>query len=133
MLYRLAEKAPAGSPLHGVGDTGIPFKEIAETIAGELGIETKSITAEEVPQYLGFLALFAGFDNPTSNDKTRQVLGWEPVHPDWVEDVRTGSLGSFSDPDGNGWRLQEITQRLPGRCACRPQARRGAMRGGGGE
>jgi hypothetical protein len=25
------------------------------------------------------------------------------------------SCASFSDPDGNGWVLQEITQRLPGR------------------
>ena len=27
------------------------------------------------------------------------------------------SLASFSDPDGNGWMLQEITARLPGRIA----------------
>ena len=26
-----------------------------------------------------------------------------------------GSFASFSDPDGNGWLLQEITNRLPGR------------------
>ena len=26
-----------------------------------------------------------------------------------------GSYASFSDPDGNGWLLQEITTRLPGR------------------
>ncbi|HEY2439716.1 MAG TPA: SDR family oxidoreductase [Solirubrobacteraceae bacterium] len=91
VLYRLAlEKAPAGSTFHGVGDTGIPRKVIAETIAGKLGVETKSITDEEAPQYLGFLAAFAGFDNPTSNDKTREVLGWEPTHPGWVEDVRNG-------------------------------------------
>jgi catechol 2,3-dioxygenase-like lactoylglutathione lyase family enzyme len=25
------------------------------------------------------------------------------------------SFAEFSDPDGNGWRLQEITERLPGR------------------
>ena len=25
------------------------------------------------------------------------------------------SFASFSDPDGNGWMLQEITERLPGR------------------
>jgi nucleoside-diphosphate-sugar epimerase len=90
-LYRLAlEKAPAGSTFHGVGDTGIPRKMIAETIAGKLGVETKSITDEEAPQYLGFLAAFAGLDNPTSNDKTREVLGWEPTHPGWVEDVKNG-------------------------------------------
>jgi nucleoside-diphosphate-sugar epimerase len=91
VLYRLAvEKAPAGSTFHGVGDLGIPFKTIAETIAGKLGIETRSITEEEGPKYLGFLAGFAGLDNPVSNDRTRDVLGWEPSHPGWVEDVRTG-------------------------------------------
>jgi nucleoside-diphosphate-sugar epimerase len=91
VLYRLAiEKAPAGSTFHGVGDLGIPFRVIAETIAGKLSIEAKSIAAEEAPQYLGFLAGFAGLDNPVSNDKTRQVLGWEPTHPGWVEDVQTG-------------------------------------------
>lgn len=91
VLYRLAvEKAPAGSTFHGVGDLGIPFKVIAETIAGKLGIETKSVTEKEAPQYLGFLATFAGLDNPVSNDKTRDVLGWEPSHPGWVEDVQTG-------------------------------------------
>jgi nucleoside-diphosphate-sugar epimerase len=90
-LYRLAlEKGPAGSTFHGVGDTGIPRRVIAETIAGKLGVETRSITDEEAPQYLGFLAAFAGFDNPTSNDKTREVLGWEPSHPGWVEDVKNG-------------------------------------------
>jgi nucleoside-diphosphate-sugar epimerase len=91
VLYRLAlENAPAGSTFHGVGDTGIPRKLIAQTIADKLGVETKSVTDEEAPQYLGFLAAFAGLDNPTSNDKTRTVLGWEPTHPGWVEDVQTG-------------------------------------------
>jgi nucleoside-diphosphate-sugar epimerase len=91
VLYRLAlEKAPAGSTLHGVGDTGIPRKVIAETIAGKLGIATKSITDEEAERYLGFLALFAGIDNPTSNDKTRELLGWEPTHTGWIEDVEQG-------------------------------------------
>jgi catechol 2,3-dioxygenase-like lactoylglutathione lyase family enzyme len=33
-------------------------------------------------------------------------------HPDRTS---YGSYLTFSDPDGNGWVLQEITQRLPGR------------------
>lgn len=91
VLYRLAlEKAPAGSVLHGVGDTGIPRKVIAETIADKLGVPARSITDEQAPQCLGFLAAFAGLDNPTSNDRTRALLGWEPTHVGWVEDVRTG-------------------------------------------
>ena len=91
VLYRLAvEKGPAGSTFHGVGDLGIPRRVIAETIAGKLGVEARSITEDEAPQYLGFLSAFAGLDNPTSNEKTRQVLGWEPTHPGWIQDVECG-------------------------------------------
>ena len=91
VLYRLAlEKGPAGSTFHGVGDVGIPRRVIAETIAGKLGVEARSITDEEASRYLGFLAAFAGLDNPTSNDRTREVLGWKPTHPGWVEDVQNG-------------------------------------------
>ncbi len=36
--------------------------------------------------------------------------------PGPAADGRTyGSFATFSDPDGNGWLLQEITTRLPGR------------------
>ena len=40
-----------------------------------------------------------------------------------------GSFASFSDPDGNGWLLQEITTRLPGprRAPRRPRTRRRAI------
>ena len=31
------------------------------------------------------------------------------------DDASYGSFATFSDPDGNGWLLQEITARLPGR------------------
>lgn len=90
-LYRLAlEKAPAGSRLHGVGDAGIAFKTIAETIASMLAVPARSVSADEAPQHLGFLAAFAQLDNPTSNARTRELLGWEPTHPGWVEDLRAG-------------------------------------------
>jgi nucleoside-diphosphate-sugar epimerase len=91
VLYRLAlEKAPAGTRLHGVGDEGIPFRELAETIAAKLGVDAESVSAEEAPDYLGFLAGFAHLDAPTSNARTRELLGWEPVHPGWIEDVQAG-------------------------------------------
>ncbi|MEU2519072.1 MULTISPECIES: VOC family protein [Streptomyces] len=34
------------------------------------------------------------------------------LHPDRMS---YGSFATFSDPDGNGWVLQEVRQRLPGR------------------
>jgi len=91
VLYRLAlEKAPAGTRLHGVADTGLPFKTVAETIAGKLGIESRSVTQDEAPKYLNFLSGFAGLDAPVSNAATRAVLGWEPTRPGWVQDVQAG-------------------------------------------
>src|SRR4051812_5047601 len=39
----------------------------------------------------------------------RRVSGADPEHRSYR------SFASFSDPDGNGWLLQEITTRLPGR------------------
>ena len=48
-----------------------------------------------------------------------QALGWR-LDADFAksEDFRVVQLtppGSFSDPDGNGWFVQEVTTRLPGR------------------
>ncbi len=39
----------------------------------------------------------------------KRVSGPVPEHTSY------GSFASFSDPDGNGWLLQEVTTRLPGR------------------
>jgi predicted enzyme related to lactoylglutathione lyase len=39
----------------------------------------------------------------------RRVSGPDPEHRTYQ------SFASFSDPDGNGWLLQEVTARLPGR------------------
>jgi predicted enzyme related to lactoylglutathione lyase len=40
-----------------------------------------------------------------------QVSGIAPDHQSY------GSYAAFSDPDGNGWLLQEVTTRFPGRVA----------------
>jgi nucleoside-diphosphate-sugar epimerase len=91
-LYRLAlESAPAGSNLHAVGDDGIPFRDIAETIGAKLGVPAISVTADEAPEHLSFLASFAHLDNPTSSALTRRLLDWEPTHPGLIADVEDGA------------------------------------------
>lgn len=52
--------------------------------------------------------IYAGDDEPFLFGRTR-VSGPDPARNSY----RT--FASFSDPDGNGWLFQEITQRLPGR------------------
>ncbi len=52
--------------------------------------------------------MYAGTDEPYLFGRLR-VSGADPEHRSYR------SFASFSDPDGNGWLLQEITARLPGR------------------
>ncbi len=81
-LYRLAvESAPAGTVLHGVGDEGVPTREIAEAIGRGTGLEVQSVPEDGLADYFSFLARLRRPDNPTSNAKTRELLGWEPTHP----------------------------------------------------
>jgi catechol 2,3-dioxygenase-like lactoylglutathione lyase family enzyme len=53
-------------------------------------------------------SVHAGTDTPYLFGRLR-VGGRDPEHRSYR------SFASFSDPDGNGWLLQEITTRLPGR------------------
>jgi nucleoside-diphosphate-sugar epimerase len=90
-LLRLAvESAPAGARLHGVAESGIAFKEIAETIGKNLGLPVTSVTPEEAPEYLNFLAIFAAADNLVSNDLTRERFGWEPKGVGLIGDLNEG-------------------------------------------
>lgn len=41
--------------------------------------------------------------------EAERVTGLDPERSDY------GSFASFSDPDGNGWLLQEVKKRAPGR------------------
>jgi len=52
--------------------------------------------------------IYAGADEPYLFGSVR-VGGSDPGHGSYR------SFASFRDPDGNGWLLQEITMRLPGR------------------
>lgn len=90
-LYRHAvESAAPGTRLHGVGDEGVPFRDIAEAIGRGTGLEVKSIPEEEFESYFGFLGFFVQLDNPTSNALTRKWLGWEPTHPGLIDDYAAG-------------------------------------------
>jgi len=90
-LYRLAlESAPAGSRLHGVGDEGVPFRQIAEVIGRRLDLPVVSIDPEDAVAHFAALSHLVMLDNPTSNERTRELLGWQPTHAGLIEDLATG-------------------------------------------
>lgn len=90
-LYCLAlEHAPAGTRLHAIGDEGVPFRSIAETIGEHLGLPTQSIPADEADAHFGWLARFASLDAPASSLQTQQLLSWQPTHPGLIDDLEQG-------------------------------------------
>ena len=64
-VYRLAlETGSAGARYHGVGEQGIPFREIAEVIGRRLNLPVVSKSGEDAKEHFGWFTHFAGIDNP---------------------------------------------------------------------
>ncbi len=96
-LFRLAvEKAPAGSALHGAGESAIAFETIAHLIGRILQMPTASLTPEEATLHFEspFFAKAFAADAPASSAHTRKLLGWNPTHATLLEDMETGDYFS---------------------------------------
>jgi nucleoside-diphosphate-sugar epimerase len=90
-LFRLAvESAVPGMRLNGVGDEGVPVRDIAEVIGRHLGLPVVSVSREDAADHFGFLGAFFSMDLPSTSAKTRAALGWQPVHPGLIEDLEEG-------------------------------------------
>ena len=88
-LYRQAlEGGKAGARYHAVGEHGVPLREIAAVIGDGLKLPIESITPEEASDYFGALANLASADLAASSLLTRRWLGWDPVGPDLLSDLR---------------------------------------------
>jgi nucleoside-diphosphate-sugar epimerase len=88
-LYCLAlESAPAGSRLHASDEEGLPLVEIATVIGERLDVPVTSVEVE----HFGDAAMMVGLDNPTSSERTRALLGWQPTQPGLLADLARQSL-----------------------------------------
>jgi catechol 2,3-dioxygenase-like lactoylglutathione lyase family enzyme len=109
--FRVVQLTPPGSQCSIIFGTGITTAapgsadglQLTVTDIGAARAELVSRGAEvsEVFHDAGGVFHHAGTEG--------RVPGPAPEHKSY------GSFASFSDPDGNGWLLQEITTRLPGR------------------
>jgi catechol 2,3-dioxygenase-like lactoylglutathione lyase family enzyme len=82
-------------------------------VVSDIEAARKELMSEGVPVSEVFhdsADVHTGSDQPYLFGQTR-VGGPDPNHRSYR------SFASFNDPDGNGWLMQEIRQRLPGRIA----------------
>jgi hypothetical protein len=76
--------------LHGVGDEGVPVREIAEVIGRHLNVPVISVAGDQAAEHFGFLGAFFAADLPASSALTQQMLGWHPVQPGLIADLEEG-------------------------------------------
>ena len=79
---------------------------VSDIAAARKELLDRGVAVSEV--FHGGNDVFTGPDEPYLFGRVR-VTGADPEHRSYR------SYASFKDPDGNGWLLQEITTRLPGR------------------
>ena len=104
---RAIQLTPPGSPcsIH-LGTKGTPgsaqgmFLVVSDLQAARDELKQRGVEVTEVFHYAAGPGPFGGV-----------VGGFAPDHMSY------GSYATFRDPDGNGWVLQEVTTRFPGRVA----------------
>ncbi|MDF0530199.1 SDR family oxidoreductase [Tsukamurella sp. 8F] len=83
-LFRLVlESAPAGTAWHAVADEGDAVVDIAAVIGRRLGLRVQSLPDDA---FGSFGPIFA-MDQPASSAYTRATLGWQPTHPNLIDDL----------------------------------------------
>jgi nucleoside-diphosphate-sugar epimerase len=91
LVWLALEKAPAGARVHAVAEGGIPTRDIAAAIGDHLGVPTVSVPPADAEAHFGWLGGFFGADAAASNDRTRELLGWEPTGPTLLADIAAGA------------------------------------------
>lgn len=91
-LYRLVlEKGSTGARYHGIGDDGVPTREIAELIGRGLDVPVVSKSQEQAAEHFGWMGLFFGMSASVSSSLTREKLGWRPTYVGLVDDLESGT------------------------------------------
>ncbi|MFI6096025.1 VOC family protein [Lentzea sp. NPDC051213] len=109
--YRLVQLTPPGSPASIIFGSGVTDAEpgstqglhliVDDVVAARADLAERGVEVSEVFHDKTGVFHHAG--------TAGRVEGPDPERRTY------SSFASFSDPDGNGWVLQEVTTRLPGR------------------
>ena len=109
--FRIVQLTPPGSQASILFGTGVTDSKagsvqdllvvVSDIQAARDELAASGVAVSEVWHDAGGVFYHAG--------TSHRVPGVHPEHASY------SSFASFSDPDGNGWVLQEVTKRLPGR------------------
>ena len=87
LFARAVDAGEAGALYHGVAGE-IPNRWIAEAVARDLGVRTRSISMAEAAEIWGkFGALIMSVSSRVRDATTRRALGWAPRHTDMLSEI----------------------------------------------
>lgn len=87
-VFRLAlQQGKPFARYHAAAEGSVPFRDIAEVIGRRLNLPVVGLTKEDAAAHFGWFAHFAALDCPTSSDRTRAQLGWQPTGPSLLADL----------------------------------------------
>ena len=109
--YRVVQLTPTGSGCSIIFGTGVTSAAPGSAEGLQLSVyDIDVVRADLVERGVEVSELFHDVTGIFHHAGAQgRVSGPAPEHADY------GSFAAFSDPDGNGWLLQEIKTRLPGR------------------
>ena len=91
-LFKLVlEKGSDGGIYHGIGDEGVPTREIAEAIGRRLNVPVVSKSQDQATEHFGWIGRFFGMGVVASSRRTQKSLGWRPTHVGLIDDVERGT------------------------------------------
>ncbi|HEX4407157.1 MAG TPA: VOC family protein [Xanthobacteraceae bacterium] len=114
--FRILQFTPPGSDASIIFGKGITADSYGRTDSLVLAVEdVVAARADLVGRGIGVSEVFHYATGPfNKTSEPPRVIGPDPQGRSYY------SFASFDDPDGNGWLMQEIKQRLPGRVASQP-------------
>jgi len=59
-------------------------------IGRHLDLPVVAIAASDASEHFAWLATFLAADSPASNTRTRELLGWQPIHIGLLYDLEQG-------------------------------------------
>ena len=108
--FRVVHMTPPGSSASIIFGTGITAAEPGSAEALLLAVsDIDAARADLIARGVEVSEVFHGASGFDRAGTAARVSGPDPERRSY------SSWASFSDPDGNGWLLQELTTRLPGR------------------
>lgn len=93
-FVKAMERTTPGERFHAVGESAIPYRDIATAIGRLQAVPVVSVSAEQAAAHFGWLCWAVASDGAAASALTREKLDWTPTQPTLLDDLANGVYAS---------------------------------------